>query len=118
MEFISHLKTNRIIVLLFICILGFQIFLGYIFIREFILSQTKKQLNEFTHRVVSDLSYKNGTFDTSLYTADPKTPHPNGSSGFTSPLYIITTNGFVIERTHPINGFLDASDYKKSLSFS
>lgn len=93
------------------------IFLSYVFIRQYSLGQIRKTTTAFLDRIEHDLLYVNGKWDTTLYNADPLTPYPNGSSGFSTPLYIITAEGFVIERTNPIGGFLDASDYQHLLQF-
>src|SRR5438105_565827 len=94
-----------------------QISLGHFLIKSFSIDDTKKSLDVLTARIQNDLKYKNKSWDTRMYAADPYTPHPTGSSGFTTPLYILATDGFVIERNQPINGYLDSSDFKHILSF-
>jgi hypothetical protein len=58
-----------------------------------------------------------GKWDTRQYNADPLTPYLNGSSGFINPLYILTNEGFLIERSQPIKGLLDTSDFKHLIQF-
>ncbi len=77
----------------------------------------ENNLKKFVSRVKNDLTIKNNNWDTTRYNADPETPHPHGSGGFASPLYIITSEGYVIERSNPIDGFLDSSDYKRLTEF-
>jgi hypothetical protein len=95
----------------------FHTLLNYEFIRSVTTHDIETGLDTFTQRVEKDFRYKDGLWDTSLYSADPLTPHPHGSSGFTSPLYVITEKGLVIERSNPIKGLLDTSDYKLLVEF-
>lgn len=81
------------------------------------LHDVEIQLEHLGVRIQKDLQYTNGKWDTRLYNADPYTPYPNGSSGFSHPLYVITQEGFVIERSQPIKGFLDTSDFNRLLRF-
>ena len=91
---------------------------GFFTVRHIFLQQTEKELKTFTGRVAQGLTYQNGTWDTSRYAADPQTPHPSGSSGFSTPLYIISADGFVIERNSPISGVLDTSDFNHLNAFT
>jgi hypothetical protein len=94
-----------------------QIIVSYIFVYKTSLAQIESSLNALTTRIELDLVYDGKTWDTSLYNADPFTPYPNGSTGFLNPLYIITKEGFVIERSTPVRGLLDTSDYKHLMQF-
>jgi hypothetical protein len=94
-----------------------HVLLSYIFIRSTALHEVKKKLISFTQRIENDLEYVSGRWDISKYNSDELTPYPNGSSGFTKPLYIVTADGYIIERTNPITGLLDTSDYKHLLLF-
>jgi hypothetical protein len=97
---------------LFLTIFFFiQTIISYFYIRQISHTQVTKELNSLAQIIKSDLIYSDGKWNLSLYTSDPRTPHPQGSSGFPLPLYIVTTNGFVIERNQPINGILDSSDF-------
>src|SRR5690348_26596 len=71
---------------------------------------TKDLVHSETKLVLSDLSYKNGAWDMSKYDADPEIPG-------TYRLYLITKDGFVIDRWRPIAGFLDTSDFKQLLVY-
>jgi hypothetical protein len=95
----------------------FQVVIKYAYVERIFINQESKYLNSLADRIKSDLVYKNGILDTSRYNSDPQTPYPHGSSGFSLPLYIITSDGFIIERNQPINGFLDSSDFKQMLPF-
>jgi hypothetical protein len=99
-------------------IFAIHITLSYLFIRTSTLGDIKKNLRNFTDRVEKDLVYSNGTWNINKYDADPQTPHPNGSSGYSKPLYVITSEGYIIERSEPITGLLDVSDYKYLSQFS
>jgi hypothetical protein len=89
-----------------------EIGMGYLFIQQSSMTQLRQSLTHTVERVQSDLLYENNQWNTEKYRADPETPHPTGSSGFLTPLYIVTSEGFVIERNLPIKGLLDTSDYK------
>lgn len=95
----------------------FQIVSAYFIIHFVVVKEARESLSRMAERVVKELKYKNGEWDTTLYDADPETPHPNGSSGFPDPLYILTVDGFVIERNRPINGLLDTSDFKRLMFY-
>ncbi len=78
----------------------------------FILSlvNTNQKLQFTAQRIQEDITYQDGTWDTSSYNGDPIL------SG-TSVIYILASDGFVIERWKPISGYLDASDFKHLLEF-
>ncbi len=101
-----------------IILLVIQVGLSVLAIREITLTHISDSLDTLYKRIQSDALYKDGKWDTSLYNADPDTPHPHGSSGFTNPLYIITVDGFIIERTQPIEGFLDTADFEHLQAFN
>lgn len=118
--FLKVTQAKRYLSIALLLLLTFiMFFLGTaIIIRSIFISQIKTSLAKLTNRIQNDLKYENGKWDTTLYNADPQTPHPTGSSGFVTPLYIVTTDGFVIERNQTISGLLDTSDYKRLLAFS
>ncbi len=97
-----------------VLLITFVIF-GYSFIQQTFLQDYHNYLNSLSDRIQSDLNIENGQIDTTLYNSDPLTPYPNSSSN--SPVYIITNDGYVIERSKPINGFLDSSDMKYLIKF-
>lgn len=102
---------------LFLIVLVLNIAAALILLRHFAVKFIQYELETFTKRVSQELTYENGKWDTSLYASDPQTPHPNGSSGFSSTLYIISTDGFIIERNAPITGLLDSSDFNHLMAF-
>jgi hypothetical protein len=99
-------------------LLAIQLLIGFVVIHSSTLKRISDTLNNYVSRVQSDISYVDGKWDTLKYLSDPMTPHPNGSSGYLNPLYIVTTEGFVIERNLPINGLLDSSDFKHLAEFN
>ncbi len=100
---------------LFLFVFLFQVLLSYIVIQQTALADVKHFLETLNERVRHDLRYENGKWDTAAYNSDPFTAYPNSSSAY--PLYIVTSDGFVIERSKPIHGLLDASDYKHLMNF-
>ncbi len=99
--------------LIALILLGFllQIIVSSLILYNLSLNQTKKYLTRTVDRVREDIKYQNGKWDTSLYNADGTVPDIN-------PLYIITSDGFVIERWKPIHGFLDIAEFSRLLAYS
>jgi hypothetical protein len=79
-----------------------------LFLSNSLLDDSRSFVDNIESRISGSLKYKNGKWDTSLYNSDPLTPYPNASTVF--PVYIITKSGFVLERSKPISGYLDAAD--------
>ncbi len=112
----SRAILRKIFISLFISFVLIVVLLLFL-IRSYLLQNEKQSLQNLSLRVRHDLQYVDNKWDTSKYNADPSTPHPQGSSGFTSSLYIITNDGYVIERSHPIGGILDSADFKHLITF-
>jgi len=106
------------IIIFFIAIFTIQLIAGYFLLKNAVVDDIKKNAYNLTQRIMHDIKIVNDEWDISLYNADPQTPYPHGSSGFSKPLYILTSSGFVIERNQPIAGFLDSSDFKHLLDFT
>lgn len=96
----------------------FHTIVSSVFVYKTSVQSLESGLETMINRIDKDLAYVDGRWDTSLYNADPLTPYPNGSSGFANPLYIITSEGFIIERSQPIHGFLDTSDFNHLSAFN
>lgn len=114
--FMQHNKSlfwNRKLffaILLCLIVLFFvQITSGYFFIRLTSLTSIDNSLIAFIDRIKHDLIYTGNSWDMRKYNADPLAPYPNSPNPF--PLYIITNDGYVIERSRPIIGYLDASNF-------
>lgn len=101
----------RKLIFLFFLLYIVQLILGCLFIYIFYLFETKSYLNTFIQRVENDIKYNNGSWDMSEYNADPSVP-----GRFR--LYVISTDGFVVDRWRPISGFLDNANYKHLLTYS
>ncbi|MEN9327935.1 MAG: hypothetical protein RI947_743 [Candidatus Parcubacteria bacterium] len=121
MRALQQREKLRIWVLIFLCLLFLllaQLGIGYYLIYRTSISGVTDRLKTLSTRVKSDLRYNNGAWDLSAYNADPQTPHPSGSGGFRQSLYVITSEGQVIERANPVNGLLDTSELQRILSYS
>lgn len=105
------LKLGIIISFIYI----FLVVLGYIFIEQSLSNDSKDFITNIEDRINSSLRYDKGRWDTSLYNSDPLTPYPNASTTF--PIYILTQDGYVLERSKPISGILDTSDFKHLAQF-
>lgn len=101
--------------LLILFVLLLQVSITYVGLKEILIQEDKEFIKEMIKIIKNDMKYTNGQWDTTLYNSNPLTPYPNASSTF--PLYVITSDGFVIERSKPINGYLDTSDLKQLLEF-
>ena len=122
-DFISSFSKKNIFLqarLLSIFTIGFLLYsvAGYFSIKYMATKKLEEHISWVNKRVLDDLRYINGKWDTSIYNADPLTPHPAGAGGFNTPLYIITTDGFVIERTQLISGFLDTASLEDILRYT
>jgi hypothetical protein len=84
---------------------------NFYYLRWASYNDIKNGLEQTDARIKGDLVYKNGKWDTSAYDNDLLIQQNN-------PLYIITTNGFVIDRESPINGLLNTSNFQYSSSFT
>lgn len=73
--------------------------------------QLKKDLNFRISRIEEDIKYNNGDWNISAYNLDPELLS-------TDPQYILTNDGFVLDRRSTIRGFLDSSDYKRLLDYT
>lgn len=116
-HYLQHPRITTKVLSFFLFLFLLQILLSASFVYTSAIQDIKKNLSAFTLRIQKDLKYNNGKWDTQLYNADPLTPYPNGSSGFPYPLYIVANNGFIIERSKPIKGLLDTSDFKHLIQF-
>lgn len=113
----SHWRVIFPLFLFVTFIFLFHTIVSYVFVYKTSVQSLESRLETMIKRIDKDLSYANGKWDTTLYNADPLTPYPNGSSGFANPLYIITSEGFIIERSQPIHGLLDTSDFNHLSTF-
>ncbi len=73
-------------------------------LRWFLMDQSREDLDKVTKRIQEDIIFKDGKWDLSSYNADSNIVDNN-------PLYIISSEGVVIERSRPINGLLDLSRF-------
>lgn len=88
-----------------------QLLAGAAIINFVSISQTKEFINQISQNAVNNIHYKDGRWDTAKYDSDPEIP-----GNFR--IYIISKDGFIIDRWRPIPGYLDTSDYKQLLSFA
>lgn len=101
------LQLTSLLVGLFIL----QFIIGALLIYQVTLHETTIQLTAIAKRVQEDITFDNGKWNTNRYNADPELPG-------TYPLYVLASDGFVIDRWKPVHGFLDTSDAKKLLSYT
>lgn len=98
---------------LFVTLLLFfllQNFIASVIIFSILKNNSEKFINSKIDRIHEDISYDGETWDISRYNADPQILG-------NYPLYILTNDGFVLDRRSPIPGFLDSSDYNQLLSY-
>lgn len=74
------------------------------------MQEARAELEATTKRVQEDIKFTENQWDTTNYLADSAIPDDK-------PLYIIASNGFVVERWKPIQGFLDVVEFTTLLSY-
>lgn len=88
-----------------------QVFLGLFVLYEISIRQTQNSLQTTVKRIHDDIYFQNGNWNVSRYNSDPQA---EGAG----PTYILSSDGYVIDRWKPIHGFLDTSDLKHLLSYT
>ena len=68
------------------------------------------ELSSITTRMHDNIRFKNESWDLAYLNSDPILPGSN-------PHYIITSDGYVIERWRPIKGYLDTSNFSYMIQF-
>ncbi len=91
----------KLLLLLSLCFIIFLV-INYWYIQWISYNRITKNISRSIQQIASDLEYKNGVLDATKYFQDSDTP-------VDKPLYILTSEGFVVERLNPIEGFLDTS---------
>ncbi len=109
------MKIIRNVTLFYIVLFAVQIICGYAFIYHVTTAQATAALQAIVNRIQNDHIYDNGVWNTALYNSDPGTPYYNAPSSY--PLYVLTSDGFIIERSKPVKGLLDSSDFKHLIAF-
>lgn len=100
------LKFSSVLILVFIIFLSANYFLLKILSEKDI----KNYLSNTFDYVSSDISYDNGKISTQKYLSDV-------SIASDIPLYIFTSDGFLIDRNNQVSGYLDISNYLYASSF-
>lgn len=101
---------NRRTFLILLFVIGYTLMQAILLLFLFLLN-SNRHLEGTVNRVKDDLLLKNGKWDVSSYNADG-----NIQDGHS--IYIVTTEGFVIERFRPIHGMLDLSRYTLIANYS
>lgn len=105
MKINSQLKSVfKLILPLIIFIILVQTILVYFFLYQVLITQARNNLDKTTNRIKEDIIFNQGKWDLTQYNADSDIQDNN-------PLYIITSEGVVVERSRPINGLLDLSRF-------
>lgn len=105
---LSH--TPKSIILAVVIFSFLQIIISSAIIYVTLITQTQNYLRANGQWIQEDIRYKNGHWDLFNYNADSRIPE-------TYPLYIISLDGFVIDRWRPVHGFLDKSNISRLLTF-
>lgn len=79
-----------------------QLIISGLLIYVFLINYSESQLTQTVNQIVSDISYHNGTWNISRYNSDPDIPER-------FPLYIISTQGIILDRMNVIHNYLDKS---------
>lgn len=81
-----------------------------VYLRQSYLSTVKENLKVNSSKIITDFKFIDNKWDTSLYVSDETISLDN-------PLYIFTSQGYLIDRRNPITGYLDTSDLQYALTF-
>ncbi len=95
-----------IVTLLYILFVGISS--GIIFVVSIRINNA--ELESVINRIKEDIRYRDGVWDMSYLNSDPELPTTHSH-------YIVTTDGYVIERWRAINGFMNTSDMNYLLQF-
>jgi len=113
MKFVTRARQignyRRVVLVLFGWYVA-QLVVGLVIIHLLSGSILKTMITNAATNVQQDLVYKDGTWDTSKYDADPEVPGQFR-------VYVVTKDGFVIDRWRPIPGYLDTSNLKQLLVY-
>lgn len=113
----NYLERNpEVKIILKITTALFFLFIVFLSVNYFYISLSMKQRlvkdsENILKKIASDIRPTENGSDPTLYFQDTTTP-------FDKPLYIISNDGFIIERMNPIAGFLDTGEFKFSSSFT
>lgn len=84
---------------------------NYFLVYYLSVKDIKNYLSKTITNVVSDFQYTEGRWNTDKYLSDISTPTE-------IPLYIYTTDGFLMDRYNTIRGLLDTSNFEYASSFT
>lgn len=106
----SNIKNKQRVIsrIFLLCLL--QLLIGGIIVTVTVALQTRAFVSGISQRVQEDIHYSHGQWDTSAYDADPEI-----SGNYR--LYVITKDGFVIDRWRPISSYLNTSDLRYLLAY-
>lgn len=107
---IERLRQQKLVILALVIFFFFRLLFDCGAIYLIAISQIHSSINSVVTIAKSDITYTNGNWNTSEYNSDPNIP---GVYRF----YIITKDGFIIDRWRPIPGYLDTSDYKQLIAY-
>lgn len=110
--FISFNKSiYRIISILFFVSFLLQVVVGSIIVYESALKDSRDYVLTSIKRIENDINYSNGKWNLYRYNADP-------NAADTYPIYILGSDGYVVDRWKPVFGYLDTSDFKHLITFT
>lgn len=106
-EFSIVFRLSSVFLFAFLLYLTANYFLVY----YLSVKDIENYLTKTTTNVVSDFQYADGKWNTDKYLSDISTPTE-------IPLYIYTTDGFLMDRYNTIHGLLDTSNHEYASSFT
>lgn len=101
---------SKFFLITFLVIVTICTVLSIVFISIYSFHFNKSEVEAIITRMYEDIDYKNGKWNLFLLNSDPLLP--GGESH-----YIITSEGYVIDRWRPISGYLDTSNIDFILRF-
>lgn len=106
-EFKIVLKLSSFFLITFL----FYLIANYFIVYFLTANDIKEYLKRTTVNIISDFDYKDGHWDTDKYLSDISTPTE-------IPLYIFSTDGFLMDRLNVVRGLLDTSNFDYASSFA
>jgi len=105
-------ESNLIMRLSTIFVVMFFLYLiaNYFLVRTLSIKDVKSELQKSASTITDELDFTDGHWNTKKYLSDITIP-----SGLS--IYIYSLDGFMIDRTNPVNGFLDTSNFEFASSF-
>lgn len=100
----------KIIAGIFFLFFLLQLIAGSYIVYQSAMKDSKDYVVAGAKRIKDDIIYSNGAWNIYRYTTDP-------NAADTYPIYILASDGYIVDRWKPIYGYLDVSDFKHLVAY-